>query len=175
MDFLYLKALHIIFVVTWFSGMFYLCRLFIYNREALDKPYNERQILQSQFIIMIKRLLFGITLPSAILTIFFGVCILFSYGTIPSWLIIKLVLVFLLVIYHLSLHLIYQQHKKGVFKYSSDQLRIWNEIPTIFLVAIIMLVVVKQNISVVYGIIGLVLFVIILMSTIKIYKAIRRK
>lgn len=175
MDFLYIKALHIIFVVTWFSGMFYLCRLFIYNREAQDKSESERHILQNQFSIMIKRLLFGITWPSAILTLFFGVWLLLLYPNIPVWLYVKMGLVFLLFLYHFSLHVIYKQQKQGNFKFSGNQLRIWNEVATIFLVAIVMLVVVKQNMSLVYGLIGLASFVVVLMSAIKIYKAVREK
>lgn len=175
MDFLYLKALHIIFVVTWFSGMFYLCRLFIYNREALDKSEVERTILQNQFSIMIKRLLFGITWPSAILTLILGIWMLFVYPSFPVWLHIKLGLVLILFVYHYTLHIIYKQQLQGIFKYTSNQLRIWNEVPTIFLVAIVMLVVVKQNISWVYGLIGLAAFVLVLMSAIKIYKALREK
>lgn len=175
MDFLYIKALHIIFVVTWFSGMFYLCRLFIYNCEANDKPDIEKQILQNQFAIMIKRLLFGITWPSAVITLILGIWILFIYPSIPIWLHIKLGLVVLLFIYHYTLHFLYKQQKNGTFNYTSNQLRIWNEVPTIFLVAIVMLVVVKQNMSLVYGVIGLFAFVVLLMSAIKIYKAIRSR
>ncbi len=174
MNFLYLKALHIIFVITWFSGMFYLCRLFIYNREANDKPEIEKNILQNQFSIMIKRLLFGITWPSAVLTFIFGLWLLFVYPSIPIWLLIKLALVLLLFVYHYTLHIIYKQQLQGTFKYTSNQLRIWNEVPTVFLVTIVMLVVVKQNISLVYGIIGLVCLIIVLMSAIKIYKALRK-
>ena len=174
MDFLYLKALHIIFVISWFSGMFYLCRLFIYNREANDKPEIEKNILQNQFGIMIKRLLFGITWPSAVLTFIFGLWLLFVYPSIPIWLLIKLALVLLLFVYHYTLHIIYKQQLQGTFKYTSNQLRIWNEVPTVFLVTIVMLVVVKQNISLVYGIIGLVCLIIVLMSAIKIYKALRK-
>src|ERR1043165_220671 len=128
MEFLYVKALHIIFVVTWFSGMFYLCRLFIYNREAQDRPETERAILQPQFNLMIRRLLFGITWPSAILTIVFGAWLLIMYGTVPVWLWIKLGLVLLLFIYHLSLHSIYKQQKALSFKHTSTQLRMWNEV-----------------------------------------------
>ncbi|MEI2749636.1 MAG: CopD family protein [Ferruginibacter sp.] len=68
----YIKAIHIIFIVTWFSGMFYLPRLFIYNREAFDKTEPEKSILQKQFSTMIRRLWLGITWPSAILTLIFG-------------------------------------------------------------------------------------------------------
>ena len=94
MWFLYAKALHIIFVVTWFSGMFYLVRLFVYNREAQDKSKMEKEILTLQFNIMIKRLLFGITWPSAVLTLIFGCSLLISYTNFPIWLMTKLVFVF---------------------------------------------------------------------------------
>ncbi len=174
MEFLYVKALHIIFVVTWFSGMFYLCRLFIYNREAQDRPEAERAVLQPQFNLMIRRLLFGITWPSAVLTIAFGTWLAIMYGTIPVWLWIKLGLVLLLFLYHLSLHSIYKQQKVLSFRHTSTQLRMWNEVPTVFLVAIVMLVVVKQSLSPVYGVLGLVGFVILLMSAIRIYKSLRK-
>ena len=88
---------------------------------------------------------------------------------------IKLIFVLFLYLYHFSLHKIYLQQTKRVFRYSSQQLRIWNEVATIFLIAIVMLAVVKQNISVVWGLVGLVLFIVLLMSAIKIYKMIRTK
>jgi protoporphyrinogen IX oxidase len=174
----YLKALHIIFIVTWFAGMFYIVRLFIYNREAADKPEPEKTILQQQFSIMIKRLWFGITWPSAIITAIFGPWLIIEMGlaeNVPDWLWTKIAFVIGLYLYHISLHKIYEQQQKGIFKYSGQQLRIWNEVATIFLVAIVMLVVVKQNMSLVYGLLGLVLFVLILMSAIRIYKLLREK
>lgn len=171
--FFYIKALHIIFIVTWFSGMFYIVRLFIYNREAKDKPELERTVLQKQFLIMIKRLWFGITWPSAVLTLLFGGWLLYLYGYTPQWLWIKLAFVFGLYLYHISLHVIYKKQASGDFKYSSQQLRIWNEVATVFLVAIVMLVVVKQDLSFVWGLTGLALFVVILMLAIRIYKGIR--
>jgi putative membrane protein len=76
--------------------------------------------------------------------------------------------------YHFTLHSLYKQQAKGIFKYSSQNLRIWNEAATIFLVAIVMLATVKQSISFVWGLVGLVGFVIILISAIKIYKNLRR-
>ncbi len=177
---LYIKALHIIFVVTWFAGLFYMPRLLIYNREALDKPKEVSHILQQQFSIMMKRLWYGITLPSAILTFILGLWTLWSGGWLHNfgahvWLHIKLVLVLLLYIYHYSLQLLLKQQLKGVFNYSSQQLRIWNEVATIFLVSIVMLVTVKQNMSAVWGILGLAAFIVILMSAIRIYKRIREK
>lgn len=174
MAFFYIKALHIVFVVTWFSGMFYLGRLFIYNREAQDKDEPERSILYKQFSIMIKRLLFGITWPSAVLTVIFGGWLLSYYPAIPIWLWIKMSLVLLLLAYHFSLHNIYKKQQQGVFSWSSQKLRMWNEVPTVFLVAIVMLVVVRQAMSPVWGILGLLGFVVVLMTAIRVYKSLRK-
>ncbi len=178
--FLYIKALHIIFVVTWFAGLFYIPRLLIYNREAQDKPTAVKTILQQQFAIMLKRLWYGITWPSAILTLILGLWTLWSGGWLQNfgahtWLHIKLALVLLLYVYHYSLQILLQQQLNGSFNYSSQQLRIWNEVATIFLVSIVMLVTVKQNMSAVWGILGLAAFVVVLMSAIRIYKLQREK
>lgn len=171
----YVKALHIIFIVTWFSGMFYIVRLFIYNTEANEKPEPARTILSSQFGLMSRRLWYGITWPSAILTLIFGPWMWYLYGRLDNWLAIKLCFVVGLYVYHHTLHVIFRQQAKGIFKYSSQKLRIWNEVATIFLVAIVMLATVKQGLSVVWGLGGLVAFVVVLMSAIKVYKTVRRK
>jgi len=180
----YLKALHIIFVVTWFAGMFYMPRLFIYNTEAGEKDEMVKNALRDQFKIMMKRLWFGITWPSAMLTLMMGPALLFSpdyswykmvFAPEGRWLLIKLVFVFFLYLYHFSLHRIYKQQMNNVFKYTSQQLRIWNEVATIFLVAIVTLATVKESISFIWAVAGLAGFIIVLMSAIKIYKAIRDK
>jgi putative membrane protein len=171
----YIKALHITFIVTWFSGLFYMVRLFIYNTEAAEKPEPEKGILQRQLQLMIRRLWRGITWPSAILTAVFGPWMWILMGSLPTWLMIKLCFVLGLYLYHFSLQVIYKEQAKGIFRFSSTQLRIWNEVATIFLVAIVMLAVVKQNMSWAWGLLGLVLFVILLMSAIKIYKIIRTR
>lgn len=173
--YLYIKALHIIFVVTWFSGMFYIVRLFIYNTEANERPDVEKAVLRQQFNMMIRRLWFGITWPSAVLTLIFGISMWSMLGTLPSWLAVKLGFVAGLYLYHFSLHRIYKEQMAGTFRYTSQRLRIWNEVATIFLVAIVMIVVVKQALSWLWGLIGLALFVILLMSAIKIYKTLRKK
>ena len=177
----YLKALHIIFIVTWFAGMFYIVRLFIYNTEASNKPEPEQSILQQQFGIMIRRLWLGITWPSAILTLILGIWVMLNgnwdkvlFEETGKWLLVKLVFVIMLYGYHFTLHRIYKEERKGIFRYSSQQLRIWNEVATIFLVPIVMLATVKQSISWVWGLVGLVGFIIVLMSAIKIYKALRK-
>lgn len=177
MTYQYVKALHIIFIVTWFAGMFYLPRLFIYNTEANEKDPMVRDALQQQFAIMMKRLWYGITWPSAILTLIFGPWMWYLYSTfnvLPQWLFIKLLFVLGLYAYHISLHFIFKQQVKGMLKYSSQQLRIWNEIATIFLVAIVMLATVKESMSFVWGIVGLIGFIVVLMSAIKIYKVLRK-
>jgi len=178
----YLKALHIIFVVTWFAGMFYMPRLFIYSTEAADKTEVECNILRSQFKIMMKRLWYGITWPSAILTLIFGPLVMFNGNwnkTILEpegrWLLIKLIFVVLLYVYHFTLHKIFKQEMNGVYKYTSQQLRMWNEVSTIFLFAIVTLAVVKQSESFLWSLAGLIGFIIVLMSAIKIYKIIRTK
>ncbi len=180
--YLYLKALHIIFIVTWFAGIFYIVRLFIYNTEANEKGEPDKSILQRQYSIMIKRLWFGITWPSALLTLILGTWVMLNgnwdktLGTGGGrWLLIKLCFVVLLYVYHFSLHSIYKQQAAGIFTYSSQKLRIWNEVATIFLVSIVMLATVKQNLSFVWGLVGLICFAILLMSSIKIYRTIRYK
>ncbi len=170
----YVKALHIIFIVTWFSGLFYIVRLFVYSAEANDKEEPERSILLRQFGLMQKRLWFGITWPSAILTLIFGTWIGFLYGSLPPWLLTKLIFVAALFAYHISLHAIFTQQQKNIFKWSSQQLRVWNEIATIFLIAIVMLAVVKQFLSMVWGILVLIGIGVLLMASIRIYKKYRK-
>lgn len=180
--YLYLKALHIIFIVTWFAGLFYMPRLFIYNTEAQQQPEATRQVLQQQFRIMMKRLWYGITWPSAILTLILGPAVFFLgywdkvlFHTETRWLLIKLIFVLFLYAYHFSIHRMLKQQLREQFRYSSQQLRIWNEVATIFLVAIVMLVVVKSNMSLLWGLGGLVAFVLLLLGAIRIYKAFRKK
>ena len=170
----YVKALHIIFVVTWFSGLFYIVRLFVYSAEANEKPDPEKSILLKQFSIMQKRLWYGITWPSAILTLIFGTWMGILYGSLPAWLLIKLFFVAGLFVYHLSLHSIFRQQQKENFKWTSQQLRMWNELATVFLLCIVMLAVVKQLLSVAWAIGVLIVFIILLLTAIKIYKRFRK-
>lgn len=173
--YLYIKALHIIFIVTWFAGMFYFVRLLIYNTEAGERPEPEQSILRTQLQLMIRRLWFGITWPSAVLTLLFGPWMWYLTGSLPDWLAVKLCFVAGLYAYHLSLHLLYKEQQKGIFRFSSGQLRIWNEVATIFLVAIVMLAVVKSSMSWLWGLLGLVALMVLLMSAIKLYKIVRVK
>lgn len=177
MNYLYLKALHIIFVTTWFAGLFYIVRLFIYHSEALDKDEPERSILSNQLAMMSKRLWYIITWPSAIITLILGVSLLIVQ---PSWLKIpfmhiKLAFVFVLFLYHLACHKIYLQLQAGKSKYTSTQLRIFNEVATLILFAVVFLIVLKNQLSWIWGTLGLVSFAIVLMIAIKLYKKFRKK
>ena len=177
MDFLNLKALHIIFVITWFAGLFYIVRLFIYHAEGEAKDEPAKEILQSQYKLMSKRLWLIITWPSAILASLFGFWILYqnpTYLDLP-WMHIKLGFVGLLYIYHFLCHKIYMQLQNDIIKYSSNQLRIWNEVATIILFSIVFLVVLKSTVNWIYGVVGILLFSILLMLAVKLYKRLRNK
>ncbi len=171
----YIKALHIIFIVTWFAGLFYIVRLFIYHTEALEDSEPKRSILSKQFQIMSKRLWLGITWPSAVLTLILGVSLLYykSYYLEMSFMHAKLGFVLLLYIYHFCCHVLYKQLQNEVVKYSSTQLRIWNEVATILLVAIVFLIVLQSTLDMVWGLVGLVLFSILIMLAIRVYKKVR--
>ena len=173
--YLYIKALHIIFIVTWFSGMFYIVRLFIYNTEAAEKTGPEREILLAQFRIMIRRLWLGITWPSAILTLIFGPWIWIMLGSTPHWLAVKLAFVVILYLYHFSLHILYREQQKGIFRFRSQKLRIWNEMATLLLFTIVFLASVKQAMSWIFGLAGIISLAVVLMLAMRIYKKVRTK
>jgi protoporphyrinogen IX oxidase len=175
MTFLYLKAVHIIFVVTWFAGLFYMPRLFIYLTEAHEKAEPEKSILIRQFKIMARRLWLGITWPSAIVTLCMGIALIVNQ---PDWIKqsfmhVKLTLVALLYLYHLSLQHIFKQLNNDVVKYTSQQLRLWNEVSTLFLISIVFIIVLKNALSMVWGIVGLLILTAIILLAIKIYKRLR--
>ena len=177
MDYLSIKALHIVFVITWFAGLFYIPRIFIYQTEALLKPEPEKSILQSQLSIMAKRLWYIITWPSAIITLLLAGILLYMQ---PQWIFlpfmqIKLVLVGLLYGYHFSLHSIFKLLQLGMIKYSSMQLRIWNEVSTIILISVVFLIVKKDQLNWISSVLGILALIVLLFCGIKLYKYIRKK
>ncbi|WP_428742848.1 CopD family protein [Tenacibaculum sp.] len=177
MDFLYVKALHIIFVVTWFAGLFYMVRLFIYHAEADKKEQPAKDILQTQYKLMEKRLWYIITWPSAILASFFAFWMLYKnpvYLEMP-WMHVKLAFVLALYFYHGACHSIYKQLQRNEIKYSALKLRLWNEVATILLFAIVFLVVLKNAINWIWGVVGILLVSVLLMLAVKMYKRIRAK
>ncbi len=164
-----------IFVITWFVGLFYIPRLFIYHVEGLKKPKNEATILSAQFKIMERRLWYIITWPSAILSIIFAVWLLFLMPgwLAQSWMHLKLFFVVLLVAYHLKTHKMFLNFQKDNVNYSSMYLRIWNEGATLLLFAIVFLVILKDSLHWISGILGFVGLGIVLFLGIKLYKKTR--
>jgi putative membrane protein len=176
MNILYFKALHIIFVVSWFAGLFYNVRLFIYHVEASNKSEPEKSILIKQYKIMSSRLWKIITWPASVLALIFGLGMIHLYtDDLPIWLIIKLVLVAGLFVYQIFSYRIHQQLKNDIVKYTSTYLRIWNEIATLFLFSIVFLVVLKNTMDMIWGTIGLFGLAIVLMVAIKLYKKNRKQ
>ena len=172
MSILYLKALHIIFVVTWFAGLFYIVRLFIYHTEAAEKPEPDRSILMNHFKKAEKPLWYGITWPSMIGTYVFGLWMSFEiYGfNFPGWLILKFAFVFGLTLYHIQCGVMFTQLQRDEIKHSSFKLRVWNEVATLFLVAIVFIVVLKDQGNWLWGLIGMVLFGLLMFLAIRVYK-----
>jgi putative membrane protein len=173
----YIKSLHLIFVITWFAGLFYIVRLFVYQIEANDKPSPDKEILQKQYKIMTYRLWYIITWPSAVLATIFALLLLHlnpGFLEMP-WMQVKLGFVVLLFIYHFKCHKMYTELQNDNVKYTSNFMRLWNEGATIILFAVVFLVLLKNAINWVFGVIGIVVFSILIMLGYKLYKQIREK
>ena len=130
------KTLHIIFMVTWFAGLFYLPRLYVYHAQAED------QISKDRFKIMERKLFWGIMTPGGVLTVLFGV-LLIEYHGMSYWLKMKILLVFILALYHVWCGVLLEKFKTDSNSHSDVWYRIFNEVPVIFLVLIVALVVYK--------------------------------
>ena len=175
----HIKAIHIIFVTSWFAGLFYLPRLFVYHTEANDKPDLERSIIQEQFKKMEKILFNAIMVPAMCLTVISGITMVYwtwwdSFSA-HGWLHIKLSFVVGLIIYHFYCRKLILELRQDKFRFTGFQLRLFNEIATIFLFAIVFLVVLRNSVDWIWGILGLTLFAIIIMSAVRIVKKIREK
>lgn len=177
MLYLYLKSIHIIFVVSWMAGLFYIVRLFVYHVEANEKSEPEKSILQAQLQIFQSKLWYIIATPAMVLAVFAGVSMIYVNPDLlkADWMLVKLGFVGGLLVYHFICQKILNQLKQGIYKWSSTQLRLWNEVATIILVAIVFTVVLKSAVDWIYGLVGLILFSVIIMSAVKIYKYYRLK
>ncbi|MGB5819127.1 MAG: CopD family protein [Saonia sp.] len=173
----YIKALHLIFVITWFAGLFYIPRLFIYHIEASQKPSPEREILTKQLKLMTKRLWYIITWPSAVLATSFAIWLLVLMpGWLQQpWMHVKLGFVLLLILYHLQSHRIFLQLQRDEVKHSSNFMRIWNEGATLILFAVVFLVSLKNAFNWIFGVVGILALAILLMLGIKLYRRIRHR
>lgn len=177
MLYLYLKAIHIIFVVSWMAGLFYIVRLFIYHVEANDRTESERITLQRQFEVMQHKLWYIITTPAMAISVLAGIAMIWVNPVLLSmnWMLVKLAFVLGLLVYHFLCQNIMNKLNQGIFTWSSTQLRLWNELATIFLVAIVFTVILKSAVDWIYGLTGLVVFSVVIMSAVKIYKYYRLK
>jgi putative membrane protein len=173
----YIKALHLIFIVTWFAGLFYIPRLFVYQIEAFHKPSPDKEILGKQLKLMAKRLWNIITWPSAILATFFAVWLLVLNPVLLKmpWMHVKLTFVVLLILYHLKTHHFYKQLQRDEIKKTSNFMRLWNEGATFILFAVVFLVILKNAINWIFGVVGIFVLGILLMLGFKLYKNIRSK
>ncbi len=173
----YIKALHLIFIITWFAGLFYIPRLFVYQIEAFHKPSPEKEILGKQLKLMAKRLWFIIAWPSAILAIIFALFLLHLRPILLefSWMQVKLGFVVLLIIYHLKTHIYFKQLQVDDVRKTSNFMRLWNEGATFILFAVVFLVIVRNAIDWIFGVIGIVVLGLLLMIGFKVYKRFRDK
>ena len=173
----YIKSLHLIFVITWFAGLFYIPRLFVYQIEAFHKPSPEKEILGTQLKLMAKRLWTIITWPSAILAIGFAIwlIILMPSWLQQGWMHVKLTFVALLIVYHLKTHQFYKELQRDEVKKTSNFMRLWNEGATFILFSVVFLAILKNSINWVFGVVGIILLGVLLMLGFKIYKNIRNR
>jgi putative membrane protein len=173
------KTLHIIGFVAWFAGLFYLGRMFVYHREAMMEEDPKKSILIEQFHTMQMRVYRIICNPAMMITWTFGLLMLVAYGTgwlkLNPWMHAKLLLVVLLTLYHLYCKLIILKLHEKTFVMSSFKFRLFNEIPTLFLVSIVLLAVYRNGLN--YGVAALYLLAFALVLTIftKIYKFLRER
>lgn len=141
-----LKALHVIGFVSWFAGLFYLVRLFVYHREAYDRSASDQAVLIPQYRLMEERLYFIIQTPAMVLTLGggIGMLILQPEWLVMPWMHIKLGLIVILIAYHFSCWYLIDKLRKGRTSFSGLAYRLWNEFPTLLLIAIVMLAIWKN-------------------------------
>ncbi len=175
--YLHLKSVHLIFVVSWFVGLFYIVRLFIYHVESYEKPEPDRTILTNEYK-RIQTLLFKIIMnPAMVLTILSALLMIYTHPFLlqQPWFHVKLGLVTGLVIYHFACAKIMKDLRNDVINWTSGKLRMWNEVATLFLVSIVFVVFLKSAFDWIYGVLGLVAFSIILMMAVRLAKRLRNK
>ncbi|MBL1408001.1 CopD family protein [Sphingobacterium faecale] len=176
MIYLYAKAVHIIFVICWMAGLFYMPRLFIYHTEAKGKGEIEYQILHNQFTLMENRLWWVITTPAMYIAIASALLMLYtSPGLLTlGWMHVKLLFVVGLVFYHFRTQRLMFALRDEKSTWTSHQLRLWNEVATILVFAIVFVVILKSAFNWIYGVVGILFLAILLMFLIKLYKKYRK-
>ncbi len=177
MAYFWFKAFHLIGIVVWFAGLFYLVRLFIYHVEANEQPEPARTILKNQYQIMEKRLYNIITTPGMVVTVAMAIGLLSTEPEVlkQGWLHIKLLFVAGLIVYHFYCGRLLKQMATEQSTWGSQQLRALNEAPTVLLVVIVLLAVFKNSLPTditAWGIFGLI---IAMAATIQLYAKKRRQ
>ncbi len=176
-SYLWLKSLHIIGVIVWFSGLFYLVRLFIYHEESRSMPDQLKKAFNDQYTLMEKRLANIITTPGMILALSMAICMVIMQPSWLSekWLQIKILFVLGLVIYHVYCYKIMNSLQKGISKISAKNLRLLNELPTLLLFIIVLLVIFKNNFPTSVATWSVFALIIFMLASIQLYAKIRKK
>lgn len=173
----YFVAVHVVFVISWMAGLFYILSLFIYHTEANDKPEPDRSILVAQFLKMEATLWKIIATPAMLISVLAGASMLYINPDLleANWMIVKLCFVAGLIIYHFICQKIVKQLQAGIYTMNSLQLRLWRELATIFMVAIVFAVILKDAVNWIYGLIGIMGLAFVIMLAVKAYKRYREK
>lgn len=175
MLYLLAKTVHIVGAICWMGALLYLVRLCVYHAETNARPEAERAILHPQLELMQYRLLRLITEPAMVVTLVGGIAMLVSLQAVPSWLYPKLALVVGLVVYHLSCAKIVRDQAAGVSAWTGTKLRVWNEVGTLFLVAIVTVAVFKTALSLGWALLAFAVFAGALVLAGWLYAAVRRR
>ncbi len=177
MAYYWFKAFHLIGVVVWFAGLFYLVRLFVYHAEASQEPEPAQTILKNQYQIMEKRLYHIITMPGMVVTVVMAIGLLTTEPEVlkDGWLHIKLAFVAALIVYHFYCGYLMRQLAAGKCAWSGQQFRALNEAPTVFLVAIVLLAVFKNNLPTDITAWGIFAMIIVMAATIQLYAKKRKR
>ena len=176
---LYFKALHIFGFVAWFAGLFYLVRMFVYHVEAGQKTEPDKSILQAQFTLMQHRVYKIICNTAAILTWTCGIAMIYLYGydwfVQNTWLHIKLVLLVVLTVYHLYCKSIIVKLEQGNFVMSAFNFRLFNELPSVLLLTIVLLASLRSMSEFIGTIPYIIVFMVSVFAIAKFYKYLREK
>lgn len=173
------KALHVFGFVSWFAGLFYLVRIFVYHTEAMKRPEPEKSILIKEFNAMQWRVYKIICNPGMMITWSCGLAMLYLYGIewlkTQTWMQVKLVLLFALLAYHLHAKKVIQKLENGEGYFTSFQFRLWNELPTLFLLSIALLAVYRNTLNFLYAFVGILAFAFLLVMAARAYRNYREK
>lgn len=177
MAYYWFKAFHIVGVVVWFAGLFYLVRLFVYHAEAEEKSEPAKSILKKQYELMEKRLYNIITTPGMILTVSMAIGLITTEPQVlkAGWLHVKLAFVALLLIYHFWCGRIMKRLERGENTWSGQKFRALNEAPTVLLIIIVLLAIFKNSLPLDITTWLIVALVILMAASIQLYAKIRRQ